>query len=310
MARRIRVPGLVDIVLVTEPAEIRALDEEPKVDRHFTRRGPLLNRLITRRIRRWFHIRGQLLPSLAPRGDAVRAQRQQQLAGSLPPAGGRPVCTEAQLDRLASFVRGGSSRDDAAVTVQEIVGKLFYPDYEADQASWKASELIDRFRDGFSPVQILWLLTGRLGRARRLLLDRARQDRWAMHGSAIGMHGILHALERMRDLRVASEARSLGDDAALARCLAPPRQVPRTVEAMLSTTVTARHLQPGTLVMLRLGTAGPYAPDAETVFMHGHWNACPAQAFVTELLRAVWRRSSREDGRDESGHHLHAVAVP
>jgi hypothetical protein len=29
------------------------------------------------------------------------------------------------------------------------------------------------------------------------------------------------------------------------------------------------------------------------VFMHDHWNACPAQAFVTELVRAAWRRSSR-----------------
>ena len=56
MARRIRVPGLVDIVLVTEPKEIRALDEEPKVDRNFVGRGPLINRLITGRIRRWFHI--------------------------------------------------------------------------------------------------------------------------------------------------------------------------------------------------------------------------------------------------------------
>jgi len=250
------------------------------------------------------------LPSLVPRGDAVRAERQRQLADSLPPAGGRPVCSDAQLDRLASFVRGASSRDDAAIAVQEIVGKLFYSDYEADQASWKASELIDRFRDGFSPVQIFWVITGRLQRARRLLLDRARQDRWAMHGSAIGMHGILHALERMRDLRAAPEATSLGEDAVLARCLAPPRQVPRTVEAMLATPVAAKHLRPGTLVMLRPGAAMPQAPDAETVFMRGHWNACPAQAFVTELLRAVWRRRSREDGRDGSGHHLHAVAVP
>jgi hypothetical protein len=310
MARRIRVPGIVDVVLVTDPAEIRALDEEPKVDRRFVARGPLVNRLITGRIRRWFHVDGQLLPSLVPRGDAVRAERQQALAGALPPVGGQPVCSDTQLDRLASFVRGASSRDDAAVAVQEIVGKLFHPDYEADQASWKASELIDRFRDGFSPVQILWLITGRLRRARRLLLARARQDRWAMHGTAIGMHGILHALERMRDLRASSEARSLGDDAVLARCLAPPRQVPRTVEAMLSTPVTGKPLRPGTLVMLRLGTAGPHAPDAEMVFMHGHWNACPAQAFVTELLRAAWRRSSRENGRDEPGHHLHAVAVP
>ena len=113
-----------------------------------------------------------------------------------------------------------------------------------------------------------------------------------MHGTAIGMHGVIQALDRMRDLRAAPDAASLGEDEVLARCLAPPRQVPRTVETMLATPVAAKNLRPGTLVMLRLRDAGPRAPRPETVFMHGHWNACPAQAFVTELVRTVWRRSS------------------
>ena len=310
MARRIRLPWLVDIVLVSEPAEIRTLDDERRLDRRFRARGPLLSRIITRRIRKWFAIKGEPLPSLAARDDAVRSERQRELAAALDPADGRALWTDAQLARLAAFVRGEISRRDAAVTVQEIVGKLFYADYRADGESWQAAELIDRFRDGFSPEQILWQISGKLRRARDLLVARARQDRWAMHGTAIGVHGIVHALDRMRDLRGASEAASLDEDAVTGRCLAPPKQVPRTVEAMLSTPLAARRLPPGTLVMLQLGTAGERAPDAETVFMHGHWNACPAQAFVTALVRAVWRGSSKEDGPDERGHHLHAVAVP
>jgi hypothetical protein len=86
MARRIRVPGVVDVVLVAEPAEIRALDEEPRIDRNFLARGPLINRLIVGRFRQWFKIDGQPLPPLAPRGDAVRAERQAQLAAALDPA--------------------------------------------------------------------------------------------------------------------------------------------------------------------------------------------------------------------------------
>jgi hypothetical protein len=285
------VPGLVDVVLVTEPDEIRALADEPKVGRDFAPRGPLINRLITRRIRSWFHIDDQRLPSLLPRGDVVRAERQQQLFSSLPPAGGRAIASDAQLDHLASFVRGQGERDDAAVIVQEIVGRAFSPDYTADQKSWKASELIDRFREGFSLREILWRITGRLRRSRRLLIDRAQRDRWTMHGTAIGMHGIVQALERMRELRATPDAASLAEDAVRARCVLPPRQVPRAVEAALATPATAKHLRPGTLVMLRLREAAPRAPRPETVFMHGHWNACPAQAFVTELMRAVWRRS-------------------
>jgi hypothetical protein len=286
------VPGLVDIVLVTEPEELRALDDDPKVDRNFAARGPLINRLITRRIRRWFHIDDQRLPSLVPRDDVVRAERQQQLFNSLPPAGGRAVATTAQLARLASFVRGTSARDEAAVTVQEIIGRALNPDYTADQESWKASELFDRFRDGFSLREIFWRITGRLRRSRQLLIDRAQRDRWTMHGTAIGMHGVIQALDRMRDLRAAPDAESLGEDEVLARCLAPPRQAPRTVETTLATPVAAKNLRPGTLVMLRPREAWPRAPRPEMAFMHGHWNACPAQAFVTELIRAVWRRSS------------------
>jgi hypothetical protein len=131
-----------------------------------------------------------------------------------------------------------------------------------------------------------------------------------MHGTAIGMHGIVHALERMRDLRASPEAASLGEDAVMGRCLAPPKQVPRTVEAMLSAPLTAKSLRPGTIVMLQLGKAGPCAPDGETAFMQGHWNACPAQAFVTGLVQAVWRRCLRKDGSDGAERHLHSAAVP
>jgi hypothetical protein len=291
MAQRIRVPGLVDLVLVADPSEIRGLNEEPRLDRRFLPRGPLVNRLIAGRIRRWFQIKGQPLPSLAARGDQVRAERQRDLAMALDPASGRTLWNEQQLDKLASYVRGVETYDGAAITVQEIVGRLFDPLYAADPESWRAATLIDRFRKGFSPVQIIWLITGRLRRARALLVKRAEQNRWTMHGTAIGVHGIVAALERMRQLRALPDATSLDDDAVLGRCLSPPGQVPRTVEASLASPFVAGEMQPGALVILKLDAAKPSTPGAGTVFMHGHWNGCPAQAFVTALLQSVWHRS-------------------
>lgn len=292
MARHIRVPGIVDLVRAVDPAEIRALDEEPQIDRHFVPRGPLVNRLVTRRIRRWFQVNGLLLPSLAPRGDAVRAAEQARLADRLVSRPGHPLWTDEQIGPLVDFVLDRGSREDAGIAVQRIVGRQFHPDYEADRASWRAAEIIDKFRDGFSPIQLVWLISGRLRRARDLLQERARQDRWAMHGTAIGVHGIIHALERMRALRAKPGAASLADEAVLGRCLVPPRQVPRTVEAMLSTPATARRLRPGTIVLFELGAAWPQAPDPEMVFMHGHWNACPAQTLVVGLLKDVWRKAA------------------
>ena len=140
MAQRIRVPGLVDLVLVADPSEIRALNEEPRLDRRFLPRGPLVNRLIAGRIRRWFQIKGQPLPSLAPRGDQVRAERQRELAIALDPASGRALWSEQQLDKLASFVRGVGTNDGAAITVQEICGRLFDPLYAADPQSWSGRD--------------------------------------------------------------------------------------------------------------------------------------------------------------------------
>lgn len=220
MARRIRVPGLIDLVLADDPADIRALDDNPRVDRHFARRGPLVNRLIVAHLRRWFEIGGKLMPSFLPRGDDERAERQEALADQLSPTNGYRW-SEAQLDRLARFVRGQGGRDDAAVVVQEIVGRLFFSDYAADRASWEAAERIDKLNAGISLSQIMALLTGRARKARKLLVERARNDCWAMHGTAIGVHGIVHALERMRALRPTAAA-ALGDDAVLARCLRPP----------------------------------------------------------------------------------------
>jgi hypothetical protein len=296
MARHIRMPGVVDVVLVRAPEEIRAFDEAPSLDRNFIARGPLVNRLITGRIRRWFAIKGQLLPSLALRGDPIRAERQKQLAAELDPAGGRALWSDAELDALANYVRGEGSDEAAAVTTQHVVGRLFDSGYSADRASWNAAVLIDKFRDGFSPIQIVWEITGQLRRAWNLLVARAKQDRWAMHGTAIGVHGIVQALARMRDLRALPHPASLGDDAVLWKCLAPPKQVPRTVETLTSSPFVDSAIRPGSIVILQLGAAGPCAPDAEMVFMRGHWNACPAAAFVTALLRSVWHRSLKGSG--------------
>jgi hypothetical protein len=291
VARRLRVLGLVDFVWVADPAEIRAIDEHPEVDRRFVPRGPLVNRLVVSRIRRWFQIDDLPLPSLAPRGDAVRAARQHELEDALDPTIGGPLWSDRQLVRLAAFVRGESSRDVAAVTVQEIVGRLFFANYRADRDSWRAAEIIDKVRGNFSLAQIAWRITGRIRQARDLLVDRARQDRWAMHGTALGLHGIVQALERMRALHSRPDARSFSDETILGECLAPPQRVPRTVETTITGTRTVDGAGPGAIIMFELEAAARGAAGAEMVFMSGHWNQCPAHAFVRALLLAVWTRS-------------------
>ena len=100
MARRIRIPGLVDLLRVSDAEEIRALNAEPCIDRNFIARGPLINRLIVARIRRWFRISGQFLPSLARRDDAARSDSHR--VGEV----ARP-CTPRAVDRRADRTPGG-----------------------------------------------------------------------------------------------------------------------------------------------------------------------------------------------------------
>jgi hypothetical protein len=294
MARRIRLPGIVDVVLVSDPAEIRALNDARGVDRNFVLRGPLINRLIVARIRRWFQIKGQLLPSLTPRYDQARADHQQKLAAAVDPISGKTLWSNSQIDALAAYVCGSGTDDAAGIVAQQIVGNLFDPIYHADGATWKAAKLIDQFRDGIAPIQIVWQLTGQLRRALSLLVDRAKDDRWTMHGTSIGVHGIVRALAQMRRLRSEPNAESFSDEAVLWQCLVPPRQVPRTVEVPLETPLVKGPLSVGSILMLQLEAAWPRAPGPELVFMHGHWNGCPARALVTRLLLVVWRRSLQE----------------
>jgi hypothetical protein len=177
---------------------------------------------------------------------------------------------------------------------QQIAGNLFDPLYCADRAAWRAAKMIDHFRDGFSPIQIVWRISGQLGRPHNFLVDRAKNDRRCMHGAAIGVHGIVDALPRMRQLRGLRAARSFSDDAVLGQCLASPKQVPRTVEVPFDTPFVHDSVNVGAILMLQLGKARAQAPDLEMVFMHDHWNVFPARAFVTALLRNVWHRSLLE----------------
>lgn len=292
MARRIRFPWLVDLTLVADPAEIALFADDARLDRRFAgrSRGPLVNRLLTGRIRRWFHARGTPLPALAGRDDAERQRGSRELATAL--ATTQPLWTDAQLDRLGAYVNGRGSRDEIGVVVQALVGRAVRDGYRADAASWEAARLIDAYRDGFALRQIGWLLTGRLRRARQLLDDRAGGSAPLMHATAIGLHGIVNALERMRALRREFGGSPPGEDVALARCLHPPRRVPRAVEALLASEVTPRPLPPGAVVLLELERAGEHAPGPATTFMRGSWSACPAEAFVTTLLQAVWRAAT------------------
>ena len=74
MTRRLRIPGLVDLVRIDDPAMIAAASADPRLDRDFTGKGPLINRWIVGRIRRNLRTPNAPLP-LSPQAKTEPSRR-------------------------------------------------------------------------------------------------------------------------------------------------------------------------------------------------------------------------------------------
>lgn len=289
MGRPLRIPGLVDILWVETPEEIGLLAADQRLDRRFGPGGPLLNRVIVGRVRRVLRLGTVPLPTVAPRDAPGRAARQAALEAELRPLLPQPADAR-HLDALAAHVLGRRDRLALGPLVQEVVGRLFQPDYRGTPESWEAACLLDAAVRSFNPFrQLAWRLTGRIGRARKLLAERVASDPAALHATGIAVHNLVHAFERMRG--IASRpwaARGLTADTVVSRCLAAPESVLR--QATAHGTTAAGAFRPGTVVVLGLETGRAASLRRDVAFLAGHWSRCPATDWVPALLAAVWER--------------------
>jgi hypothetical protein len=286
---RLRIPGLIDVLRVDDPAEIAALADDARLDRAYVARGPLMYRLIASRIRKILTLDGAPLPPVAPRGaarptpgQAALEMRLNAIAASL----GEDV---ASLQPIAAYVRGEGAPGAAGPLAQEAVGRLFRAEYKAGAESWAAAEVLDQAPRLFNPfVLVGWALTDRVAKARRLLADKVGGDPSGLHGTGVAIHNIVAGFKRMRALWADPRARhQLSPEAAAAQCLVAPRQVVR--QPLKAGGSRAGDFDPATLVLFQLGAAHARSPSAEMAFMAQSWSRCPAHAWVPALLAGVWR---------------------
>ena len=291
MARPLRIPFLVDLLRTSDPSEIRSLGGDTRLDRRLEPRGPLVNRILTSRIRSVLAVDGVPLPSVAPRGDAARGRDQAALAQKLDAAAAQEISDVATLEQLASVVRGERSTEAIGPAVQQAIGRLFEADYQATPESWRAAQVLDEAVRTRNPVKsIVWGITGRIERAQQLLSHLVRGDRAGVHATGIAIHNLVRGIERMRELWSQGRARDqLSNDAVIAHCLVAPSSVLR--QATASGTTATCEFRPGTLVTLDLEKAREAQPGADVVFMTGTWAQCPAGAWVPALLGAVWKKA-------------------
>jgi hypothetical protein len=289
MGRLLRIPYLVDLIRTDVPAEIRAYGADKRLDRDFMMRGPLLNRLLTRKLRTVLTLHGLPLPAVAPQSDPDRVRSHGELCARLAvPSGGFDDQTIAGLARA---VRGYGDAPVLEHAVQQAVGRLFVDNYRADEQSYAAAVFLDHAVHSMNPLAgILWRITGKLTQAQDLLAQKVHGDRAGVHATGIAVHNLVRGFVEMRRLLAPPNSPDpAASDRLVARCLKAPAGVLR--EVVPDCPSLGDPVRSGTLVVLDLAAAQEREPNPDIVFMKGTWAECPAAGWVPALLRAVWDRA-------------------
>jgi Animal haem peroxidase len=292
MARKLRIPFLLDLAIVSDEAEMAQLNNEPAVQRTLSGAGPWLNRLLARRILRMFRLADdRLLPVFEPRDNAARARAQQQTEARLTKKASMPQPFDrSAVAALARYVAGGHTEMPIGVTVQQIVGRLFDRSYVATRQSYEAARVVNTTLSA-CPLNMLrvlwWKLSGRLAASRALIWKLAGDDPAAIHSTAIAMHNVVDALKRMRAAMRADGPWQATPAQATAEALVAPSRLLRQCARG-----TAKcPLRPGALILFRLRRIHRGTESNDLALSRREWSECPAHAIVPRLLEDVWREA-------------------
>ena len=140
--KRTYFPGITDIVVVTDPAEIRAISNNSRFDRDFIGRGPIRNVQLLRKTLRIFSVNGRLFPTMLPRTNPSRAAAQDELWSRLNIKADEVKHGPAELEPLAEWVRGIGSAEKLGLLVQQSIGRLFVETFTATEESLAAARMV------------------------------------------------------------------------------------------------------------------------------------------------------------------------
>jgi hypothetical protein len=288
-ARYIRLPGLLDLVVVEDPEALSATAAHPTLDRRFGAQGPLLNRIIGGRIARILSDGRTPLAALSPRALPGRAEAQARLGLRLSEAAQRLDPTP--VAEIAALLLRSAPYDALGIATQSVVGRLFRSDYVATPTTWSAALLLEEAARSINPLRWLrWRLTGEVAAAQRCLAEAASGDRLALHGTAVAVHSLLKSLKAMGDL--ARGSRALTAEEAVTASLLAPEIVLRQAESAGGTADAV--WRTGTLVQIKLGQGAQRTLRRDLAFLREGWSHCPAHGFVPALLAAVWTEAMRQ----------------
>ena len=284
---RLHIPGIVDLLRVDSASAINEIADDVRFDRRYVARGPLLNRIILRRVRRVLALDGLPLPPVAERGPVRPLPSQLHTEAKLG-ANINAGIKGPDIDALAAYVRGEGDKGRIGALAQQVVGRLFEPMFRADAQSWAAAKVLGQAPSSFNPFKrFFWWVTGAIDNARALLADKINNDPIALHATGVAIHNLVDAFIKMRALYGDAATREHHSvEAAVALSMVAPKQVLRQpVQAGLC---AQGEFSANTLVLLQLQKANAVDPGYDTSLMVGSWSQCPAHRWVPALLSAVW----------------------
>jgi hypothetical protein len=288
--KRIRIPGVVDIVRSDDAAEIKSFAKDFNLDREYSDRSVPVNGHILKQVRETLQVNGVPFPTVTPRCDEGRAAAQTALWERLSALARDFAAGPDRLEGLAAYVRGGGQSGSCGLLVQQVVGSLFVPNFTATSASWDAALLLDKAPRTMNPALLAWwAVTKQVDKAKKLLSDMVGGDLAAVHAIGIALHNIVSGVNAMREIYKDPSIRAtLTPQSARSRCLFAPASVIRQPAGPDNSN---NGLNPSTLVVLDLQTANAKSPDENLVFLRQTWSQCPAEQWVPALLEGIWRRA-------------------
>jgi len=290
MAIRITIPGIIRLAWVTDPDEVVAANDCGAVQRSLSGLGGLVQRSIAAKLAVFRTPEGDVWPAFRDRADPLRMRSHDDLEEALSHTRTLLKRVAPETGALATYIRSGKSNRPPEIIVQQMVGRLFFPDYAASEESYDAACTLQTWVSSGPIKSYLLKCCGKVQRALDSITALSRGNTSCAHATAIAMHNIVDTIERMHRLaKTSGHLERLSPQEAIASTLRAPKQVVR--ETRDGGRVCGKRLDARTLVVLRLETARRQKPEGGIEFFANGWNQCPAHAIVPALLAEIWKRA-------------------
>jgi len=294
--KRYYIPRVLDLYEVSDPKEIGAVNNDPRIDRQFDSRTCPLNWLFVKRSLSVLSYAGNRFPTMKPRRSEARQSAQQALWNHLHLKAPEVRLGPKELEPLAQWVKGYGAEESLGLQTQQILGRLFSDTFVATPESWAAATTLVRApRSSNVPKLIWWNISGKVRRAKRKLASMVNNDLSAVNAIGIAVHNLVNSLHMMRALYSdANRRRTLSPSDAANQCLVAPASVFR--QATVAGELNGNPFSNDSLFILNIGDAAKLEGATALVFMRDSWSSCPAEQWVPAMLEGVWLRATARPG--------------